>query len=93
MATKKAIKTVAKKTDEFEDALRSAKGLLEEIQNKENWTIADQRKLDKLTKVVAILSKIIPLEKKRKKEIPQFDSEDDAKIIENFLKRKIKITT
>jgi hypothetical protein len=88
MATKKANGTT-KKTGEFEDALQSAKELLKEIEAKDNWTAADQRKLDKLTKVVAILSKIVPLEKKRKKEIPQFDSDDDKIIIENFLKRKV----
>jgi phosphoribosyl-dephospho-CoA transferase len=89
MATKKVVGPV-KKNDEFEDALQSAKELLKQIKAKENWTAADQKKLDKLTKVVAILSKIIPLEKKRVKETPQFDSEDDKLIIQNFLKRKMK---
>ena len=73
---------------EYEDALRLAKNLLKNINKKSTWSEEDEQKLAKLTKIVNILSKLKPLEKRGNKEVAVITSAQDEEIIKRFLARK-----
>ena len=82
----KAVKKTVKKAD-YEDALRLAKELLDKFNNQDEWTEAEEKKLEKLKQVVAILSKLKPLKTKRAAPVVVFDSKKDEAIIKRFLER------
>ncbi len=71
-----------------EEALRTAKDLLKKLEDQTEWEKDDEKKLSKLTKIVAILSKLIPLAEKNSTSEITFNSKEDEEIIRNFLARQ-----
>lgn len=69
----------------YEETLELAKELLKKLKSKTEWDKDDEIRLSKLTKIVAILTKMVPLEKIARKNITVFDREKDKEIIEHFL--------
>ena len=85
---KKVIEPKAQKSDN-QKALELANKLLKRLETKSEWTEEDEAQLAKLNKIVAILSKLIPLEGKKSKVIAELTSEEDLEIINRFVERKI----
>lgn len=57
------------------------------LENVEDWNDEDDKRLDKLNKIVALLVKLYPYSKDE--DIEMIDPEEDQKIIDRFLERKL----
>jgi hypothetical protein len=79
-----------KKDSKLTTAIELAANMLKKLEDKDSkWTETDDKKLEKLTKIVGVLTKLLPMEEKgaAKKAITL---SEDKKIIQKYLERKKK---
>jgi hypothetical protein len=69
-------------------AMELAANMLKKLDNKnDEWTQEDDKKLEKLTKIVGVLSKLLPLEEKGAAKKTGLNAQD-RKIIKKYMERK-----
>lgn len=78
------------KDSKLTTAIELAVNMLKKLENKDAaWTASDDKKLEKLTKIVGVLTKLLPMEEKGAAKKAVTLSEDRA-IIKKYLDRKKK---
>lgn len=77
-------------TSQLTTAIELAANMLKKLEKEgATWTVADDKKLEKLTKIVGVLTKLLPIEEKgaAKKSVTL---KEDKEIIRRYLERKKK---
>jgi len=75
-----------KKAD-YDNAVRTAKELLDKFNSEGKWTKEDKQNVEKLKAIVSVLAKLPVLKRKRKPRVKVFDRDKDLEIVRRFIVR------